>query len=95
MSERFKQPEIENLEQKLTPEEINQLGGDMQEYADGLRARIEEIKIELSNPAIEASRTEVLRAEIEELNEQVDGLNEFVSDIEQENYEEIVVRPKR
>lgn len=79
----------------LSPEEIEQLGGEMGEYADGLRARVEEIKIELNDPAIDASRAEALRVEMEELNEQLEGLGGFVSDIEQGNYEEIIVKPGR
>jgi len=95
MSEKFERPEIESPERALSPEEVEQLGGDMTEYADGLRTRIEEIKIELSDPAVEASRAEALRVEMTELNEQMEGLDGFVSDIEQERYEEIVVKPGR
>ncbi|MBI5071450.1 hypothetical protein HZB93_00950 [Candidatus Falkowbacteria bacterium] len=92
MSERFKSPEINSPERILSPEEIEQLGGEMGEYANGLRARVEEIKIELNDPAIDASRAETLRAEMDELKEQMEGLGEFVSDIEQGRYEEIVVK---
>ncbi len=95
MSEKFERPEVESPERVLSPEEIEQLGGEMGEYVDGLRARIEEIKIELSNPAIEASRAETLRAEMDELKEQMEGLGEFVSDIGQGNYEEIIVKSGR
>jgi hypothetical protein len=94
MTEKFERPEVESPERVLSPEEIEQLGGEMGEYTNGLWARIEEIKIELSDPAIDAIRAEVFRAEMDELNEQMEGLGEFVSDIEQGNYEEIVVRPR-
>ncbi|MFA5413468.1 MAG: hypothetical protein WC348_02930 [Patescibacteria group bacterium] len=95
MTEKFKSPETESPEKVLSPEEIEQLGGDMTEYAKGLRIRIEEIKTELNDPAIDASRAETLRAEMAELNEQMEGLNGFVSDIEQGNYGEIVIKPGR
>ncbi len=95
MPEKFERPEIKSPERILTPEEVDRLGGDMKEYADGLRARVEEIKIELNDPAIDAGRADTLRAEMVELNEQLEGLGGFVSDIEQGNYEEIVVKPGR
>ena len=95
MTEKFKSPEMNSPERILSPEEIGQLGGDMAEYTKGLRARVEEIKIELNDPAIDVSRAEMLRTEMTELNEQIEGLGGFVSDIEQGNYEEIVVRPRQ
>ncbi|MFA6172036.1 MAG: hypothetical protein WC715_06340 [Patescibacteria group bacterium] len=95
MIEKFEHPEAESSEKALSPEEIEQLGGEMGEYVDGLRARIEEIKTELNNPAIDAGRAETLQAEMDELNEQMEGLGEFVLDIEQGNYEEVVVKPGR
>jgi hypothetical protein len=95
MSEKFERPEVESPEKVLSPEEIGELGGDMTEYTDGLRARVEEIKTELEDPTIDVSRAEILRAEMAELNEQIEGLGEFASDIEQGNYEEIIIKPGR
>ena len=94
MPEKFERSEAENPERVLSPEEIEQLGGEMGEYTNGLRARVEEIKTELEDPTIDVSRAETLRTEMEELNEQLEGLGGFVSDIERGNYEEIVVKPR-
>jgi hypothetical protein len=93
MPEKFKSPEIENPERTLSLEEIEQLGGGMKEYTEGLRVRIEEIRAELADLSIDPEHAENLRSEMAELEEQIEGLGDFVSDIEQGNYEEIVVKP--
>lgn len=93
MSEKFERPEGESPETKMSPEEIERLGGDMKEYAMGLRVRIEEIRAELADLSIDPARAENLRGEMVELEEQLEGLGDFVSDIEQGNYEEITVKP--
>ncbi len=48
-----------NKEKPLNPEEIEQLGGEMNEYVEGLKARIEEIKAELEKKINEKKKAEL------------------------------------
>lgn len=82
-----------SLEKKiLNPEEVEQLGGEMNEYVAGLKLRIDEIKAELEGK-IGKKKKEKLEAELEELQTEYDGLSEIADGIETGEYEEITEAP--
>lgn len=85
--------EQEKTEKTLSPEEIEELEGDMTEYLKGLEERIKEIKKEIEES--EGERKSELEEELEELNNQYEGLTEFVEDINSNNYEEITEKPHK
>lgn len=85
--------ERESEEKVLNPEEIEQLGGEMSEYVEGLRARIEEIKTQLLRGKIKVEEVPKLEAELEELQTEYDGLKEMADDIKSGNFEEITEKP--
>jgi hypothetical protein len=87
-------PEHEPDEKVLNPEEIEKLGGEMDEYTAGLKTRIDEIKIELEN-RVSKKKQQELQAELEELQIEYDGLTEFATDIHSGNFEEITEKPHR
>lgn len=88
---RFEQPSEMKQEKELNPEEIEELGGEMGEYVDGLSERIEEIKTELEIITDE-SRKEELQAELVFLEEQAEGLGDFVEDIKSGEVESIKIK---
>jgi len=82
-----------SLEKKiLNPEEVEQMGGEMNEYVAGLKLRIDEIKAELEGKIGKKKRKE-LEAELEELQTEYDGLSEIAVGIETGEYEEITEAP--
>ncbi len=76
-------------ERKLNPEEIEDLGQDMNQYAEGLNARIKEINTQLLKEGINPEGKSKLETELKELQEQYKGLKDFVDAIENEDCEEI------
>lgn len=85
-------PELEPDERVLNPEEIGELGSEMNEYTEGLKTRIEEIKAELGGEISEEKGVE-LESELNELQSEYDGLKAMAQDIESGNFDEITEKP--
>lgn len=83
---------LEEGDKKLNPEEIKQLGEGMDEYAKGLKIRIDEIGLELKD-AVEEEKINRLGLELEGLKDQYAGLTDFVDAIENNDFETIVEKP--
>jgi len=86
--------EKEPEEKKLSPEEVEQLECDMNEYTEGLKARIDEIKKRL-NDVLEEDKRNNLETELEDLEEQYIGLVDFIDDIDSNNFDEILIYDKQ
>ena len=84
----------ENLGRRMTPEEIEELGGDMNEYIAGLEAWLEEEREKLSVARESGVVSEVINAELEVL-----GLETEIADLKlfveasQEEGQELSIKP--
>ncbi len=88
----FEKPQFNKPEQlperKMPKAEAEQMLGEMDEYAKGLRGLLGEKQQELKKvKKINPERAEELRAEIEELEAQIAGLSEFSQEGKQEGAE--------
>lgn len=96
MNEKFfepKKPEQQKeKERELSPEEIEQLKRDMEEYQQGLESRIKEIQKALEG-ALDDETAERLQTELSYLIEQANGFKDFTDAIEDEDYEAITIKP--
>lgn len=66
----------------------------MNNYTQGLKNRIDEIKAELETNLSEEKSSE-LQAQMEELQAEYDGLLEMAEDIEAGNFESITEKPEK
>ena len=80
----------EQTEKELNPEERERLKTDMGEYSAGLKARAEEIKVEIEMAQSEEEK-EKMRAELADLEKQAAGLDEFAG--ETDEAENIKIKP--
>jgi hypothetical protein len=86
-------PERDPEEKVLSPEEAEELGGEMSGYTSELILEIKRKKAEL--PTKQGAERDALEIEIAELQTQVDALTNFFEDVKSGNYTEITEKPRK
>lgn len=89
-------PEKEKIERQLNPEEVTEFKGEMDEYTEGLRAAVAELRAELEGIKAMSlewesfERIKEIQNELADLQEQIEGLSDSSTAIEEAGDEAIV-----